>query len=354
MRGIANLYQGLCLCTLCLISIPGLSDDLGTSSPIVRAVLFHRADSPQSQELFAYYLPELSRLHGPRLEVSAIDVSDPPGEAAYHAAAQSRNLPPEPGAEPVVLVGSRSIVGLPAIAKSFGDNFEALAGDPGTSSWPPVAALEDLLPAGIQKVGSRVASEGVLPSSDIRDQSPSNPPSARDRFANGLAILVLIGMVAALIDSLAKVRGRRGRSGSIAPWALPATLLIGLGISAYTAYTALANVVPMCGPIGSCSAVQNSEYSKLFGVPMGVLGVVGYGVVMVFWLIARHLSPKGGGWHWLPWGVALFGVLFSLRLTALEPFVIGATCLWCLGSAVSMSAALWLLSGYARQADRAT
>jgi len=32
-----------------------------------------------------------------------------------------------------------------------------------------------------------------------------------------------------------------------------------------------------------------------------------------------------------------FGTLFSIYLTFLEPFVIGATCLWCLSSAVIMT-----------------
>ena len=33
-------------------------------------------------------------------------------------------------------------------------------------------------------------------------------------------------------------------------------------------------------------------------------------------------------------GMAFFGVLFSIYLTFLEPFVIGATCMWCISSAV--------------------
>jgi uncharacterized membrane protein len=37
-------------------------------------------------------------------------------------------------------------------------------------------------------------------------------------------------------------------------------------------------------------------------------------------------------------GITLFGVLFSIYLTFLEPFVIGATCAWCLASAVTMTA----------------
>jgi uncharacterized membrane protein len=37
------------------------------------------------------------------------------------------------------------------------------------------------------------------------------------------------------------------------------------------------------------------------------------------------------------WGFSLFGILFSIYLTTLEPFVIGATCMWCVSSAVLMT-----------------
>jgi uncharacterized membrane protein len=164
--------------------------------------------------------------------------------------------------------------------------------------------------------------------------------------------MVLLGMVAALIHSLVRLRQHNKAPGRAASGALLLALLVGLGISGYTAYTALAGAELMCGPIGGCAAVQKSEHSKLFGIPMGILGLIGYSMILVSWLMARRLSPQGGGWHWLPWAVALFGMLFSLRLTALGPFVIGATCLWCLGSAVSITAALWLLSGYAGKGAR--
>ena len=35
--------------------------------------------------------------------------------------------------------------------------------------------------------------------------------------------------------------------------------------------------------------------------------------------------------------MTVFGVLFSIYLTYLEPFVIGAVCAWCLTSAVVMT-----------------
>ena len=35
--------------------------------------------------------------------------------------------------------------------------------------------------------------------------------------------------------------------------------------------------------------------------------------------------------------IALFGLLFFIYLTFLEPFVIGATCAWCIASAITMT-----------------
>jgi uncharacterized membrane protein len=347
-----NLIQRLCLGILALISSPGLADDTGEGAPAVRAVLFYHADSRQSRELFAFYLPGLAERYGSRLEVSGIDVSQPSGARAYSAMAEHWRLPLQSAEAPVIVAGNRSLVGLIAIAEALGDNFEEIARDPSAARWPSVPALAELLPDGLQDIKMRVAREGVPPAADRLLPPSSDTLPTRDRIANGLAVAVLVGMVVALIHSLMQLRRRGGKTtGRVATWALPVTLLVGLGISGYTAYTALANVVPMCGPIGSCAAVQDSEYAKILGVPMGVLGLVGYSLIFVTWLIARSLSPRGGGWYWLPWAIALLGVLFSLRLTALEPFVIGATCLWCLGSAVSMTITFWLLSGYARGGD---
>jgi len=82
---------------------------------------------------------------------------------------------------------------------------------------------------------------------------------------------------------------------------------------------------------------------------MGVLELVRYGAILAAWLLGRRLSPGGVGWRWLPWGIALVSLLFSIRLTYLEPFVIGATCAWCLVSAVAAAGLFWLLSGETRR-----
>ena len=91
-----------------------------------------------------------------------------------------------------------------------------------------------------------------------------------------------------------------------------------------------------CGPVGDCNTVQQSEYARLFGVfPIGVLGLIGYTAIFLAWLIARYASERLADLAILAmFAMTIFGTLFSIYLTFLEPFVIGATCAWCLTSAV--------------------
>jgi uncharacterized membrane protein len=240
------------------------------------------------------------------------------------------------------------MVGLDAISAGLGDDFESLAAIPGSATWPAIPGLSALLEPALRDIASRVsAARGALPPGSKAAPASSSSPMG-GRIANGLAVLVLIGMLAALIHALLRLRQADPPQVHTSP-SIFAALAIGLGISGYLAYTSLADTTPVCGPIGSCDLVQQSEYAKLFGIPMGVLGLLGYGVILVSWLLARRLSPTGGGWRWVPLAIALFGVLFSLRLTYLEPFVIGHTCLWCLGSAVAITSVLWLLAGETRR-----
>jgi uncharacterized membrane protein len=89
--------------------------------------------------------------------------------------------------------------------------------------------------------------------------------------------------------------------------------------------------------------VQQSEYAKLFGViPVGAVGLVGYVAIIAAWLVAR-LRAGFADWAKLATlAMTLFGTVFSIYLTFLEPFVIGATCVWCLTSAVATTILMWL------------
>jgi uncharacterized membrane protein len=111
-------------------------------------------------------------------------------------------------------------------------------------------------------------------------------------------------------------------------------------------------VEAVCGPLGDCSAVQQSQYARLFGVlPIGVLGLVGYVMILLTWVLGHSVDRRLAAFAQIAsLGLTAFGMLFSIYLTFLEPFVIGTTCAWCLTSAISMTALFWLSLSLARLA----
>jgi len=162
----------------------------------------------------------------------------------------------------------------------------------------------------------------------------------QDPAGNTLSVLVLLGMLASLVFTASPARVRRAPWPS---WIVPLLVVTGAGVAAYLSFVEVTQVEAVCGPVGDCNTVNQSEYAILFGVlPVGILGLMGYGAIFLLWLFATWASGalRRGARLGL-WAAALFGVLFSIYLTFLEPFVIGATCAWCLSSAIIMTLLLW-------------
>ena len=126
-------------------------------------------------------------------------------------------------------------------------------------------------------------------------------------------------------------------------WLVPLTAVSGLAVAGYLAYVELTLSDAVCGVVGNCNTVQQSVYAHVFGIPIGVLGMAGYLLILVAWLVSRASKRQAPANKMLQ-AMALFGVAFSIYLTFLEPFVIGATCIWCLTSAVIMLLLLWLVT----------
>lgn len=153
-----------------------------------------------------------------------------------------------------------------------------------------------------------------------------------------LAIGVTAGM--SLVSLTIATQSRQsGKAGYTFPgWLMPLLIVLGLVVAGYLAYIEVGENEAVCGAVGDCNTVQQSEYATLFGlIPIGVLGVIGYILILASWVASRATT----GWtadvaQALLLGFALFGTLFSIYLTILEPFVIGATCAWCLTSAMLM------------------
>ena len=114
--------------------------------------------------------------------------------------------------------------------------------------------------------------------------------------------------------------------------ALALLALAGLAISGYLIYVHYAGIKPICTGGGGCEKVQTSHYAKLAGIPVAVLGAVGYALI----LAASQLPGEAA--RIATAALALVGFGFSAYLTYRELFTIDAICQWCVASAVVMTA----------------
>jgi uncharacterized membrane protein len=130
--------------------------------------------------------------------------------------------------------------------------------------------------------------------------------------------------------------------------------LVGLLVAIHLSLNELniSNNLACLGGGSGCDTVNQSEYVDMFGIPIGVIGVLGYTVILTItlgWMTKRlvHTIPVG----LILIGLSSFGFLFSLFLTYLELFKIEAICTWCVVSAVLMTA-IFVLSLLAWPAEK--
>jgi uncharacterized membrane protein len=115
--------------------------------------------------------------------------------------------------------------------------------------------------------------------------------------------------------------------------------VIGIGIAGYLTYTHYAGIKVACLSSGGCETVQASRWSKVDGVPVALLGLIGYVLILGSLAVRGDIGQIGG------FGLALVGFLFSMYLTYREVFTIKAICQWCVSSAVIMFVLL-ILTGW--------
>ena len=107
--------------------------------------------------------------------------------------------------------------------------------------------------------------------------------------------------------------------------------VLGLGVAGYLTYVHYAGLHPVCVASGGCETVQSSSYAKLAGVPVPLLGLIGYA------LILGSLFVPGDAGRMATAALSIVGFGFSLYLTYVEIFKIEAICQWCVASAVLMT-----------------
>jgi len=107
--------------------------------------------------------------------------------------------------------------------------------------------------------------------------------------------------------------------------------LAGLGIAGYLTIVHYAGGEPVCAIAHGCATVQKSAYAELGGVPVALLGLLGY--VAILTALARDGEHERTAAAFL----SLAGFGFSAWLTYVEVAKLDAICVWCVGSAVCMT-----------------
>jgi uncharacterized membrane protein len=363
---------------------------------MVGAVLFHSPSCPHCHQVISQDLPPLLDKYGEQLQIVGVDTTQLGGQALYQAAIERYHIPEARRGVPTLIIGDVVLVGSLEIPQQLPGLIEQYLAQGGVD-WPDIPGLAEALAAaqatpdatavpatptasptplpvtitpGRSTPGAASAAvSSPVPPATTPPASPTPMPHtptptpantvltvtnggpagwqarvARDPAGNTLAIVALLGMV--LVVGYVPITWRRAADQPAAwqSWAIPFLALLGLGVAGYLAYVETQQVAAICGPVGDCNTVQQSAYARLFGlIPIGVLGMVGYSAILALWGVAHRAGEPLAALAWLALlAMTFFGTLFSIYLTFLEPFVIGATCAWCLTSAVVMTLLLAL------------
>jgi uncharacterized membrane protein len=323
------------LVLILMISVLSFTSGVFAQEPIIHAVLLYSPSCPHCMTVINEIMPQLDQQYGKQLVVFGASTYTDEGSRIFENAVQAFNTPEERQAVPTLIVGDQVLVGAYEIADEFPQIIEEGLKDGGID-WPDIAGLAEIIDSPPDHDPEEEPKETI---------TISHNQNLVDRFTadlvgNIISVVVLLGMLAAVYYSAVSfLNGNQVHPRSFPDWIIPLLALIGIGIAGYLSFVEYNQVEAVCGPVGNCNTVQQSTYAKLFGViPVGFLGLLGYLSVIILWLLDQ-LSLSGFG-H-LPrlglWIITLFGTLFSVYLTFLEPFVIGATCMWCLSSAVIMT-----------------
>ena len=336
------------------------------STPVVRAVLFYTSTCSHCQQLVAEVLPPIQDKYMKQLQIYYCDISKPEGDALFSAAIQKYNI--KPIGVPTVIVGNSVLINPANIQQGFPKIIEDGLSRGGLD-WPDIPGLSQALatqealqisnekpPAEfvsfypsliptpfVTRQTSGQQNESIVPIFLEMDRMGNN--FARDPQGNTLSVIILIGMIISVFYGVYAFLKKPGQPPTTQPaWVIPMLCVIGCGVAGYLAYLEITPAHAICGPVGHCQTVQQSGYARLFGIiPIGIIGVAGYVAIILAWFIGRTGRSR---WTDLAglilMGITTFGVFFSIYLTFLEPFVIGASCIWCLSSAILMTALMYL------------
>ena len=366
-------YKTLALLLAVFLLFTGTTVHAQTPMPVVHAVLFYSPTCGHCEYVITQTILPMMDQYGSQLQIIGINVTQEQGQKLFLSALQTFKL--EQSGVPFLVIDDMYLVGSGDIPEQFPGLVESYLAKGGVD-YPNIPGLQEIISQhsptvtptttdipttepslqGMTKTPQpALAPDSVTPafSTPTATAAPDfafahdQNISWTDRFAhdpagNTLSVIVLLGMLGVLGWVIAFwLKGETIQMPRInQAWIPPLLCAVGFGVAGYLAFVEMTETSAVCGPVGDCNTVQQSEYARLFGIlPIGVLGLFGYVLIFALWLVGRTSKEQLAEYaNLFVFVLALLGTFFSIYLTFLEPFVIGATCAWCLTSAILMTA----------------
>lgn len=308
-----------------------------SGQPVVHAVLFWSNGCPYCSQVLTNTLPTAQDKYKSQLNILLIELATSKDVDNLYALGASLGLTKEQIAVPFLLIDRTVLIGGDEINTSLSGLIEKYLNAGGVEV-PNIPLLSEMLPKGVAFTTSD-------PYLQLVSQNAAETNTIGMDLAWGIMIIMGLALILAIVIILRALKGKPLHE--FKGWldiAIPILSIMGLAASIYLSYVDVTHTRALCGPVGDCNAVQSSPYAELFGVlPIALVGAFGYIAILVTWLWRRFrtdsLSKIAGP---VMYGMALFGTLFSIYLTYLELFVIHAVCIWCLSSAVFITALMLL------------
>jgi len=116
-----------------------------------------------------------------------------------------------------------------------------------------------------------------------------------------------------------------------------ALTVLGLLVSIYMTIFKLTNNENMCIGSHGCSIVNASGYSSIRGIPVAVLGILGYLSILAVLYLERQPGFFQTNGSMILFTLTLIGFLFTVWLVFVEVALIKAYCPFCITSQVAMT-----------------
>jgi uncharacterized membrane protein len=299
--------------------------------PVVNGILFWSNGCPHCETVLLYTLPPLQEAYRHQLNIQMVELVTLEDVDEFFAIFTAFGLSTEQIDVPLLLINDAPLVGSEQIAAELPDLIEQYLAVGGIE--PPLILGEH---------AALLARAVPFTSFDPDSLIQAEEKTGFNGDWLGWVVMALMGIAVALVI-LAMLRAFQGKPmESFKGWldmAVPILSIVGLGVALYLTYVEWSHARAICGPVGDCNTVQSSSYARLFGFfPVGLLGALGYIAMLVAWGCQHWRTDRLAKLsHPALFGMALFGLIFSIYLTYLEMFVIMAVCIWCLSSAVIMA-----------------